>query len=722
MTTKRKKIAVIGGGMSALTAVYTLTKTKDWRQKYDITIYQLGWRIGGKGASGRNIKIGNRIEEHGLHIWFGFYNNAFNLIKEVYENAPLGNSPLKTFDDAFKPHSYIPIMENINGKWENWEFHFPTNAQEPGGTEGFLPLREYVSMALNALLQYFKTQEDYVIAATMKTEEVKVADSISGTISNFISSVKDDIQTSIEQKAIKEGERLLENIIELIQNNQGIIFLSQEIAQNNLLLLIENFWNWLKNKIGHLIYRDATLRRLFMLSDVTLTTIKGLFKDKVFDNGLDSLNNIECKDWLRKHGAADITVNSGLVTALYDVGFAYENGDISKPNYETGNALRIMIRLGLAYKGAFMWKMQAGMGDTIFTPIYELFNQYQPTENEGGITFKFYHKVKNLGLNAEKTRVEKINIELQATTKEGKPYNPFVMVKGIPCWTSEPDFDQLVEGEELQKQQINLESFWTPWKGVKNIELEIGKDFDEIIFGTPIATIPHIASELLAAIPKWQKMLENVLTTQTQAYQLWLDKDLKELGWNNRSPIMTSFAEPVDTWADMTQLLDKEEFPEGYEPKNVAYYCGVLQDAPIIPPSSDHDFPHQEENRVKEGFVSYVKNDLPSLFPNLKKSDGTIDWESMIDLENRQGEQRINSQYWRANIDPNERYTLTNVNSSIHRIRTDETGFSNLYITGDWIQTNFNYGCIECCVMAGMMTARAISGEEILIVGENDNF
>ena len=95
-----------------------------------------------------------------------------------------------------------------------------------------------------------------------------------------------------------------------------------------------------------------------------------------------------------------------------------------------------------------------------------------------------------------------------------------------------------------------------------------------------------------------------------------------------------------------------------------------------------------------------------------------MDWNVLVDMENRQGERRLESQFWRANIDPNERYTLTNVNSSMHRLKTDQTGFSNLYITGDWIQTNFNYGCIECCVMAGMMTARAISGEDIKIVGE----
>ncbi len=302
-------------------------------------------------------------------------------------------------------------------------------------------------VALGDLLQYFKTQENYIIAALRNTENSLITALLDSKVADFIATAKDNFQSSVEQKAIQEGEKLLENIAEFIQKNQAIIFLSQEIAQNSLLLLIENFWNWLKNKIGHLVAGDATLRRLFILSDVTLTTIKGLFKDKVFDKGLDSLNNIECKVWLKKHGAADITINSGLVTALYDVGFAYENGDISKPNYETGNALRIMIRLGLAYRGAFMWKMQAGMGDTIFTPIYELFNQYKPTENEGGISFKFFHKVKNLGLNADKTKVEKITVELQATTKNNKPYNPFVMVKNIPCYRQRPQSIRLAQAK-----------------------------------------------------------------------------------------------------------------------------------------------------------------------------------------------------------------------------------------------------------------------------------
>ena len=34
-----------------------------------------------------------------------------------------------------------------------------------------------------------------------------------------------------------------------------------------------------------------------------------------------------------------------------------------------------MLRVAFDYHGAIMWKMQAGMGDTVFTPFYQLLQQ-----------------------------------------------------------------------------------------------------------------------------------------------------------------------------------------------------------------------------------------------------------------------------------------------------------------------------------------------------------
>ena len=60
------------------------------------------------------------------------------------------------------------------------------------------------------------------------------------------------------------------------------------------------------------------------------------------------------------------------------------------------------------------------------------------------------------------------------------------------------------------------------------------------------------------------------------------------------------------------------------------------------------------------------------------------------------------------------------VNSTQHRIETDGSGFSNLYMTGDWIKTGINAGCVEAAVMAGMQTARAMIGYPKVIKGETD--
>jgi NAD(P)-binding Rossmann-like domain len=74
---KRTRIVAFGGGISTLAALFDLTSKSDWKDQYDINVYQMGWRLGGKGASSRNPAFNDRIEEHGLHIWLGFYENAF---------------------------------------------------------------------------------------------------------------------------------------------------------------------------------------------------------------------------------------------------------------------------------------------------------------------------------------------------------------------------------------------------------------------------------------------------------------------------------------------------------------------------------------------------------------------------------------------------------------------------------------------------------------------
>ena len=112
VSNKKTRILAIGGGVGTITALFALTRLPDWQDRFDITVYQLGWRLGGKGASGRNAAHGERIEEHGLHVWGGFYDNAFRNLRDCYgELQRLGlrqpEEPLGTMDKAFKPLRHL---------------------------------------------------------------------------------------------------------------------------------------------------------------------------------------------------------------------------------------------------------------------------------------------------------------------------------------------------------------------------------------------------------------------------------------------------------------------------------------------------------------------------------------------------------------------------------------------------------------------------------------
>ena len=92
--------------MAALAAAFELTRTQALRDRFAVTIYQMGWRLGGKAASGRDAERNYRIVEHGLHVWFGCYENAFRLLNDAYNewDKPDGQT-IRGVDAAFVPQT-----------------------------------------------------------------------------------------------------------------------------------------------------------------------------------------------------------------------------------------------------------------------------------------------------------------------------------------------------------------------------------------------------------------------------------------------------------------------------------------------------------------------------------------------------------------------------------------------------------------------------------------
>ena len=125
----RKKIAILGGGVAALTAALELTEQDPDQSQYDITIYTLGWRLGGKCASRRDMDNYGRAYEHGLHVWAGFYDNAFHVIQILYK--ALGEDE-GAWGRCFEPLNHFTVTEYVGGHWLPWLISAPTNDLDPG--------------------------------------------------------------------------------------------------------------------------------------------------------------------------------------------------------------------------------------------------------------------------------------------------------------------------------------------------------------------------------------------------------------------------------------------------------------------------------------------------------------------------------------------------------------------------------------------------------------
>jgi hypothetical protein len=142
-TGDKRRIAILGGGQAALTAALQLTDPANPNSACnEVTIHQIGWRLGGKGATGRPVDVPwahMRIEEHGFHAWFGFYDNSFRQIRTVYAELDRDSDlPLSTFEEAFEPFDRSVYVEQIEGRPLLWTVDMPRNVLQPG-EGGLLP-------------------------------------------------------------------------------------------------------------------------------------------------------------------------------------------------------------------------------------------------------------------------------------------------------------------------------------------------------------------------------------------------------------------------------------------------------------------------------------------------------------------------------------------------------------------------------------------------------
>ncbi len=881
----KKKIAVLGGGISSLTSVWKLLEEeklqaieekkkvgKNWKTKHDITVYQMGWRLGGKGASGRNEDKNNRIEEHGLHLWFGFYDNAFKMIKDVYkEYSEIKNWPgphEKAWRKAFKGYNQIVLTdyETKKRRWDKWKFKLPQNHWEPGEDtpDSFLffvqeffdyirisSVRKLLGMKWWILLAFILFPLPiYLIALVVLLVMAKRKG-----FYNFMGFDEETLKNKRKNEAKKKKKKYDKSHDKILQKHinpfKGVFIV-------------------LRWAIGFLLLFGNRSQILITL-DFMLSVGIGLIKDKVFENGYESINDRDFKEWLGECGARRVTCNCGLIRGIYGLIFggfrhAAKSNDSHDQQYtfEAGTALRGMLRMAMTYKGNAYYRMMGGMGDVIFAPIYIVLKKR-------GVKFKFFHKVVNVVPKGN--HIKSIKIEKQVNLVDpGKEYNPLIKVKTkvkgvgkMDCWPNQPLYKKIKEGKALKQRSIDLESYYSDWQNVGTVNLKyedssiktvlpVTNDFDLVIFGLSIGAIPFVARSIYKGRRTWTDMVDNIKPISTVAIQTWMTKKTEDLGWtpddrkkmdnedknieklikgnkhqignklinkgelkeikyvieqsvieylekivslnkktkankklkklvnetvsyilqdprHHQHPktkselelndigssvkeaianyikrdatLLGSYQRPFDTWADMSDLIDYESWDHRTKgrPKSIAYFCGPTPSeyAPNRPTTIpydanqfyglqsfyDNNFPSVEFSKVRGNARRFFDHDIKRLWPeSWNETEDVFNWDLLTAPKEKQGIHRYYDQYFRININPTDLYVMSSTNTSRYRLKADESGFKNMFITGDWIDNGFNAGCIEASVMSGLQTARAVSmdmgGRWFEVLWEND--
>ena len=684
MTAAAKRIAILGGGIGALSAAFEITNTPG----YDVTIHTLGWRLGGKCASSRGPD--GRIEEHGIHGYLGCYYNAMPMLAAIYaELARDPSAPLPTFESAIRGLDNLQMYSWNEGVPTQFAGAFPRNAlfPDPAQPGTLLGIESLIQRALAWFEALHQAHADHPHA---------------GFIGHVVAAIAELAATAARGLA--------------------------DVA-DALLTAIGSLWHAAKHGIRALIGDDPQKAQIYTIIDWVLTLFAGVLADDVALRGFDRLDDENWSEWLARHGADPETIAAPIALNTVNLAYQYPDGDTGRPSHMAAGAYAHWSLRAVGYCGHAIYAFSAGTGEVVIAPLYKVLLKR-------GVKFEFFSKVEALHVNATGDAIESVEIGLQATLKpEFERYDPLIHVKDLASWPAAPLYDQLAQGNEMKKGHelpsggYDLESWWTAWPTLTpNKVLTAEKDFDVLVFALSVGAVPYVCTELLDKSRAWREMVAALPVLQTQAMQVWLSKSYVELGFRplltgDNTALADTYARPLDGYCEMRHLLRYEDWPTANTPQSLWYFCDLMADPEPPPPFTDHGYPDRVRARVRTTMLGFLNKSIGPLMP-LAINAGTgspgdpkaLDYSLLVDTRPvpGEGEARFDSQFMRANIDPTERYVASPPGSTKYRLRPWQSGFSNLVLAGDWTYTGLNVGSVECATMSGRLASHAITGAPAL--------
>ncbi|MEM7155774.1 MAG: NAD(P)-binding protein [Myxococcota bacterium] len=744
----KKRVAVLGGGPAACAAAFYLAKT----QRYDVTLYTLGYRLGGKCAAGRNPELGHRIEEHGLHAFLGFYNNAFRTLREVYEAADipinLGQGPWSAQRLADGEGPYARAFEGTNtvglmGRWtdaegeKHWRY-YATSSEVNDGVPGEVP---FEPRGPRGLARAVKVTVD---EARRQARELRRRNR--GAADESSDELKVERQSWLERNFGRmavpfapsddpEDDDQIFDVIDTLDRIKNwveqVVF--EEITDD--MAAGTRFMNFVADQLAGVrrragkdyeerIFQDPDAWFEWSGLDITVTIAIGLIRERV--SHLEELDGYDLVEWLQKHGVTEGNERSPMVLFLYDSSFATsKTKPVVADHLAAGVGIRWLLLL-LDYQGFQAYEFRYSCPQTLMSPYYHALKNL-------GVKVNFFHKVEALHVerDGDERRLKSVRIQRQATVKGGPsnydphwlpelPNNP----RGFEPWGNRPDYRQLEEGEALA--QYDLEDAWTPWQGAETIELQVGRDIDLCVCGMSLGALPAVTQDLIepsspAYCAAWADMIDGMALCQTVSFQLWMECPQEQVygpdgvrGIPDRLGLFTQFAEPEGSFGNFTHLIQREDWANAdgvsTPPAFLAYHTGAWESGHPLEghPFTDHEYTARTQAQWKAEAMEWLEANYQDLYNRAPKPFFAF-CEQLVGPDGSSGEQRLKLQYFNVGMQPWDLYVLSHPGTGKLRLGQSESWCKGLFLCGDWTTTDINAGCVEAATQSGMLASRAIS-------------
>ena len=290
--------------------------------------------------------------------------------------------------------------------------------------------------------------------------------------------------------------------------------------------------------------------------------------------------------------------------------------------------------------------------------------------------------------------------------------------RATACRAGRPsrDWEQLVDGDAPRARGWDFESFWDRRRTRPPSRSTSGRDFDLVVLGVGLGAVPHVCRELVDARP--------ALAGDGRAREDRRDAGVPALAhaptWRSsagagRRSNISGFVEPFDTWADMRHLLRARALAR--RRARAARRLLLQRAAGRREPGRRARSAPTPRPPARRGAAERHRASCDAGVAHL--------WPARVDRPpassagsssstRRRGAARGRGALRLAVLDAptSTRPTATSLSlpgTGRHRISPARRAYDNLTIAGDWTDCGFNAGCVEAAVMSGRLAAHALS-------------